>query len=390
MSGGEYPEYPVCSYRSLGQIAGKRRIMGIETFMTSLNYASCNEDWRSEWDALRITSEDRVLCITGSGDRPLNIIAQNPEKVTAMDLNATQNYLLRLKMVAMRVLPYSEYSSFLGLSAGTDRLSSWRRVRRDLPEECRRFWDNHTVLLEKGIIYSGRWERHLAKLASIVKVIRGTTIDQLFAFDDIEEQRSFVEVQWDRWWWRWAFRVFGSATFSRLFFGDPGFYQYAPKGMNIGRYVFDSMKRYLENGLARESFMLSLMFRSKLSRYDLPPYLDPVFVNEIIKRLHRIEIRTGNLLELMENVEEGCFTKFSLSDVPSFLNQKGFERLLDGIVRSGVPGARFCIRQFLTDHRVPNRLEGSLVREPDLEDCLRSKDRSFAYRFIAGSVIKER
>jgi S-adenosylmethionine-diacylglycerol 3-amino-3-carboxypropyl transferase len=105
--------------------------------------------------------------------------------------------------------------------------------------------------------------------------------------------------------------------------------------------------------------------------------------------MDRIEIRTGNILEFLESVEESSFTKYSLSDVPSFLDQNGFERLLDGIVRSGAPGARFCIRQFLTDHVVPGRLERVLVREPDLEGRLRKRDRSFAYRFLVGSVKHE-
>ena len=135
--------------------------------------------------------------------------------------------------------------------------------------------------------------------------------------------------------------------------------------------------------------MLSLMFKSKLSEYDLPPYLDPGCVKEIMDRMDRVEIRTGNLIELMESVEESSFTKYSLSDVPSFLDQKGFERLLDGIVRSGAPGARFCIRQFLTDHVIPDKLRAVVVREPDLEDRLRKRDRSFAYRFIVGSVRKK-
>lgn len=360
--------------------------MGINDFMTTLNYASCNEDWRSEWDALTITPDDRILCITGSGDRPLNLLPQNPRKVIAMDLNPIQNDLLRLKMAAMRKLPYDEYASFLGLTDGRDRQGSWRKVQEGLPEECRKFWDGHTNVLEKGVIYRGRWENHLRKMALIANGMRRATIRRLFAFDDIKKQRRFVEKRWDRWWWKLTFEVLGSAAFSRIFFGDPGFYQYVDRGMNIGRYVFEGMKRYLCNHLARESFMLSLMFRSKLSEYDLPPYLDPGCVEGIIERMDRIEIRTGNLLELMETAKEKSFTKYSLSDVPSFLDQKGFERLLEGIVRSGAPGARFCIRQFLTDHVVPHRFEGILVREPDLENCLRNRDRSFAYRFIVGRV----
>jgi S-adenosylmethionine-diacylglycerol 3-amino-3-carboxypropyl transferase len=97
--------------------------MRIKAFMTTLNYASCNEDWRSEWDALKITSDDRILCITGSGDRPLNLLFQGPGKVIAMDLNPVQNHLLRLKVAAMKELPYDEGSkrghtyffSFFGL-----------------------------------------------------------------------------------------------------------------------------------------------------------------------------------------------------------------------------------------------------------------------------------
>ena len=363
--------------------------MGVKDFMTTLNYASCNEDWRSEWDALKIKPNDRVLCITGSGDRPLNLLLQNPKDVIAMDLNPIQNNLLKLKMAAMRELPYDEYSSFLGLNNARNRLISWRKVRKDLSEESRRFWDNHTRVLKKGVIYRGRWENHLRRLALISSVIRGATIRRLFEFDDVEEQRRFVEMRWDRRWWRMAFEVFGSATFSRTFFGDPGFYEYVTRDMNIGRYVFESMKQYLENYLARESFMLSLMFRGKLSEYDLPPYLDPDCVEGIIERMDRIEIRTENILEFMESIVESSFTKFSLSDVPSFLDQKGFDRLLDGIVRSGAPGARFCIRQFLTDHVIPDRLRAVVVREPDLEDRLRKRDRSFAYRFIVGSVRKK-
>jgi S-adenosylmethionine-diacylglycerol 3-amino-3-carboxypropyl transferase len=362
--------------------------MSIKEFITTLNYASCNEDWRTEWDALKITSDDRILCITGSGDRPLNLLLQNPGTIIAMDLNPIQNYLLRLKMTAMEELHYDEYITFLGLTNGRDRLNRWEKVRENLSEKCRKFWDGHTKVLMKGVIYQGRWETHLRKLALIAKVIRGTTIKRLFEFDDVDEQRKFVEKRWDRWWWRLAFDVLGSATVSRTFFGDPGFYKYIAGDMNIGEYIFECMKEYLKNHLARESFMLSLMFNGKFSEYDLPPYLDPGCVEKIIERVDRVKIQTGNILELMENAKESSFTKYSLSDVPSFLDQKGFERFLDGIVRSGAPGARFCIRQFLTNHVVPGRFEKILVREPNLEEHLKKRDRSFAYRFIVGHLRK--
>lgn len=366
----------------------KRKSMSVKKFMTTLNYASCNEDWRSEWHALKIAPDDRILCITGSGDRPLNLLPKNPNNVISMDNNPMQNHLLRLKMAAIKELPYNEYSSFLGLNNGLNRMESWLKIRNNLPKESRRFWDHHTILLEKGIIYQGRWEKHLRKLAFIAKLIRPTTIKKLFEIENMEEQKRFIELEWDKWWWRLTFDILGRATFSRIFFGDPGFYQNVNRNMNIGRYVYENMKQYLKNYLAKKNFMLSLMFESRLNKHDLPPYLDFRFIEEIKKRMAKIEIKTGNILNLLESVKENSFTKYSFSDIPSFLNQDEFERLLSGIVRSAAPGARFCIRQFLTDHEVPDKFKRDLVREPDLEDYLERKDSSFAYRFIVGSVMK--
>ena len=360
--------------------------MSIKAFITTLNYASCNEDWRSEWDALKITPDDRILCVTGSGDRPLNLLYQNPGKIIAMDLNPIQNYLFRLKMAAIKEFQYNEYISFLGLTNSGNRMKSWRRIRENLPKDCKIFWDGQSKVLMKGVIYQGRWETYLRKLALIAKAIRGTTIKRLFEFDNVDEQREFVEKRWNRRWWRLTFEVLGSATISRTFFKDPGFYQYVAGDMNIGKYIFECMMKYLKNHLARESFMLSLMFNGNFSEYDLPPYLDPRCVEKIIARLDKVKIRTADILQHMENARENSFTKYSLSDVPSFLDQKGFERLLDGIVKSGAPGARFCIRQFLTNHNVPSRLEKILIRETDLEEDLKKSDRSFAYRFIVGHL----
>src|SRR3989337_2234761 len=45
-------------------------------FFKTLNYASVNEDWRTEAEALRPGPEDTVLCVTGSGDRPLDLLAR--------------------------------------------------------------------------------------------------------------------------------------------------------------------------------------------------------------------------------------------------------------------------------------------------------------------------
>ena len=46
-------------------------------FFSRLSYSFGNEDWRTEKRALGIRPHDQVLCITASGDRPLNLLARD-------------------------------------------------------------------------------------------------------------------------------------------------------------------------------------------------------------------------------------------------------------------------------------------------------------------------
>ena len=101
-----------------------------------------------------------------------------------------------------------------------------------------------------------------------------------------------------------------------------------------------------------------------------------------------MEWKTANLLELLETSPPGSFTRFSFSDVPSYLKQPDFERLLRAMIHAAAPGARFCIRQFLSDHAIPTDLLSSVQREPELERKLENEDRTFVYRFIVGTVRK--
>ena len=86
-----------------------------DRFFRSLNYASVNEDWRTEATALRPAAGDTALCVTGSGDRPLDLLAVAPMKVLAIDRNAAQTHLLRLKVAALSVFPFGDYAAFLNV-----------------------------------------------------------------------------------------------------------------------------------------------------------------------------------------------------------------------------------------------------------------------------------
>jgi S-adenosylmethionine-diacylglycerol 3-amino-3-carboxypropyl transferase len=360
----------------------------VTRFSRSLNYSSVNEDWRTERAALSPGDEDRILCITGSGDRPLNLLALSRARITAVDVNPAQNRLLRLKMLAMRELQFEEYVMFLGLEEADERwrLATFRTLAGGLSPEDRQFWRDHSSMIARGVIYAGRWERHYRRLSRFGSALRGRTIAALFELDNMESQRRFVSEQWERTWWRGVFTLSCSPAASFVLLGDPAFYRNVH--VRVGSYIYHRMTRSLRTHLARENFMMSLVLRGHLSSLDLPPWLTRAGVAVIRERLDALTEVTADLVSLLDRGGAEPFTRFSLSDVPSYLDGEQYERLLLSIAHHAPEGARLCMRHFLTRQQWPRIVRTRLVRDEPLERHLAETDRAFAYEFRIGRVMR--
>jgi S-adenosylmethionine-diacylglycerol 3-amino-3-carboxypropyl transferase len=140
--------------------------------------------------------------------------------------------------------------------------------------------------------------------------------------------------------------------------------------------------------LARENFMLGIVFCGKFHEQGLPAYLHPGSFQTLQNRLDRVKTVTSDILDFLKRTPDCTFSKFSMSDLASHLNQSQFHVLLQEIVRTAKPGARFCIRQFLSRHVIPQSLAGRIQRNYKLEAFLREEDRSFVYDFFVGCISK--
>lgn len=355
-------------------------------FATTLNYSAVNEDWRAEQAALQVGRGDRVFCITGSGSRSLVLLAHDPAHVVSVDMNPSQTHLLELQRAAMVRMGREAWVGFVGLTDATDRLERLAELGPSLPPDARRHWEAHRPQVRRGVLYQGRWERYHRRLSRIARMLRGRSLRRLLACRTIEEQREVVRTTWDRPWWRRTVRLLCSPRLARVAFGDPAFYANISPGMAVGDYIYDRMNSALERDLVRESFMLSFVLTGHLSADDLPPYLAPETYETIRARLGRIEAVTGDACDVLARTPRGAFTRFSLSDTPSYLDAAGLERLLAAVVHASAPGARFCIRLFLSGQSIPAGMQSRFRRESDLERRLETLDRAFAYRFLVGTV----
>ncbi|HTW91682.1 MAG TPA: DUF3419 family protein [bacterium] len=355
-----------------------------QSYARHLNYTSVNEDWRTEVEGLKLRPGDRVLCPTGSGVRPLALLAAEDVRLTAIDFAPAQNHLLRLLIAALQELSVEDAMGFVGLHdrPAAERLN--RLVCLHLPEATRAFWTAHRKKIARGVLYQGRFEQRFQQQARMIRRFRGKTVQELFAFDDIERQRAFVQTKWDTRTWRSVSRLALNPLVLRLTGADPAYYTNTAEPPRV--MLYRTMLAGLNRHVAKDNFMLSLALTGRLPESDLPPHLRADGIARIQPRLRNLEIVDAEVVAYLKSPDAPRFDRYSLSDVCSYMNTSEFSDLIHAVVESAVPGGRFVLRQFLTRYEVPPELTSRLAREPALEKRLAAEDRSIGYEFIIAEV----
>ncbi|MDN3505044.1 MAG: DUF3419 family protein [Rhabdochlamydiaceae bacterium] len=358
------------------------------SFYSILSYSFGNEDWRTEQKALQIKSDNHIVCVTASGDRPLNLLSLDCAKITAVDANSTQNHLLDLKKSAMKNLDYYSYIEFLGLTSNQKKKILPRKVFEDLNPESKEFWIKNMKMIEKGIIYQGQLEKSCANFSKFIYLMRGMRASKLTSFDDIEDQRKYIIKSWDKPFWRNTFKLFLNPKYSKYYIDDPGLCAYVSNDINPGEYIYDRMNQSLKSYLAKENPLFSLVLNGRVEKAGYSPYIMQEHCVNIKKRLDRLHYKSENMIDFLESQEEGSIDRFSFSDIASYMDEKSFNRMLRAMIKAAAPGARFCARQFLSDHSLDDDVKACLYRDEQLEQELEKEDRCFVYRFMTGEILK--
>lgn len=357
-------------------------------FYKRLNYSLGNEDWCVEEQALQVKSGDKVVCVTASGDRPLHLLMTDCAEIISIDMNQVQNYLLDLKLQAIAHLDYEAYLAFMGCEPTAHRLALFARIKPYLTKDAANFWEKNQKMISKGIIYQGLIERFTGVAAKIFNVVRHKKIQTLLSFTDIESQREFVERSWDTLVWRRFVEVLVNSKILSYVLNDPGLNSHVDSDLNSGQYIYQRMQRYLTTNLARNSALIQLIFIGKVLPEAYFPYLTYEGHSKIRRNIERLHYRTDNIIEFLQRQEKNSVDVFSMSDIASYMPQSIFEHLMNAIYHAAKSGARFCLREFMSQRKIPGNLTANFVRETELEEKLELEETNFVYRFLVGEVRK--
>ena len=359
-------------------------------FFNQINYSASNEDSDSELQALNISNADRVLCITGSGARTLDLLTAVPASITSVDLNPTQNHLLALKIAAIEELEHQEFLDFIGIGESAERLATFQRIAPSLSLRSREFWEKHLKLVRRGVIYCGTWET-LLRWISKSTVLRRQRIEQLWNAPDLESQKEHWRKHWTGPFLRNFLRLLATRFLWTRIIREPGAKLIDPK-FDVGDYLYHAIEKMVRHSLIRENPYANLLFKGRYTEHcQLPPHLREEQFLKLKQLTYRIEIVTCPLDQLLAD-RPNSFDAFSLSDFSSYAPIEAYHKIWKQVVYSAAKDSRFCERQFL----VKRDFESSqlakfnvarISRDVNLENQLQQMDHTCLYSFRAGTIL---
>jgi S-adenosylmethionine-diacylglycerol 3-amino-3-carboxypropyl transferase len=344
-------------------------------------YSTCDEDSFSELRALEIAPTDTIVSITGSGCRTLSLLTKNPRKVISVDYSPGQNYLLELKLAAIRSLSYDDLLAFFGVDESNQRWEIFESLAGQISGPAASYFRRHAKAIKTGVLFSGRHERFYLQVAPFMHLLFGRKLQRLFSAQSIEEQRQIYREQVAGKLWRWIIRQGLSESnlrrkLNRIEIDVP----------SVGDYLLERLDHTFSHHLAAKNHWMSFMFNGKYpDRKCLPHFLLRESYEAIRQATTILTPVTDNLIEYLKRLPDRSVDKFSLSDVTSCIDKAEFNALLDQIFRTGKPGARICYRNFLAKYSIP-RFDNRIIRDDALASELDRDDLAFAYTFEVATL----
>lgn len=353
-----------------------------------IRYAQCWEDADVLLDGLDIQPHEHCLAIASAGDNALSMLAKNPAKVIALDLNPLQLACLELRVAAYRRIEHAELLELVGSRPSSRRKDLYEKCRSLLQPDTRNFWDGKTDEIERlGIGGVGKFERYFRIFTNYVLplVHNRHCIKKLLQPADAEQRRDFYERHWNTWRWRLLINLFFSQTVMGRLGRDPAFFAYA-----------------------EESFSEHVANKARYSICELEPnsnpYMQWIFTSThgdalpFALREENFEAIRSNLDKLewyamsLEHYVEQCrshgerIDRFNLSNIFEYMSESAYSDLLSKLISASRPGSRLLYWNMMVPRSCPTNFQDKLRPLDKLATVLHQRDKAFFYRRL---VIEE-
>ena len=160
-------------------------------------YSHVNEDNRIEKELLETAGCKVAVAVAGSGERVIALMsAESCKEIHALDVNEEALFLLELKLIALAHLEIENYHQFTGHHITTkERRKLWfDELKNKFRAPCKKYWDHHLHIIERGLLYAGHFETFFEQGATIGQFIFRKTISGHFLRSQQRVTISFFQM----------------------------------------------------------------------------------------------------------------------------------------------------------------------------------------------------
>lgn len=362
------------------------------------------EDPRVDSQALILDGDSRVLTISSGGCNALNYLLEDPESVTAVDLNRHHIYLLNLKLAALKHLPsYESFFDFFGVGRGPDTGSNYLRyIAPALDRETREFWESNT--LTGSLIYGNRIgffrdaglydhsrNGYFLRFFHWLSRRLGCDIEKILGARTLNEQAELYTTHIDPFFDSWFVKFVGKLPVTLFGLGiPPQQYDELKRDLKNDRTVIDiyrnRVRRLACDFPIDENYFAWQAFARKYdteNRKAIPNYLKPDNYAHLKSNADRLKTEIGSATDVIRNGETGTFNRFVFLDAQDWMDGAAMNELWSAIAEKAERGSRIIFRTAGAASPIETDLSDDLrarfVYEKDLSENLFKQDRSSIY-----------
>ena len=327
--------------------------------------------WQARLDELKtenLAREPRAFCIASGGDTLFALLLPGVGRVDGVDVNPAQIWLCELKIAARRALSVREFER----ATGRDARAFYPRLRPDLSDDARRFWDANIETLRGGLNGCGLVDGVLRHASRGLRWLIGRrTVRALLRARDVEEQRRIWESRANCWRFRALFGLALNPLVLRAFYGA-ALREGLP--LDLGARVRANLERTLVKLPISSNPYIASLLRGRLPTQagNWPVALRPESFAAIDARLDDLTLSCADAASWLDAQTAGSIDFFGLSNVVEAIAPASGQRLLQSVQRAAAPGALICMRTITS-----NRAAGVAGLAPDARlNKWREADRS--------------
>lgn len=371
------------------------------------------EDPRVDLAALKLDKDSRILTISSGGCNAMNYLVEEPESVTAVDLNRHHIYLLNLKAAALEHLPrHEDFFAFFGEGKNERNVENYVKfIKPNLDDETTAFWEKNSLIgkliygkrinfFKNDGLYEHSRNGYFLRVFHRFSRILGCKPDEVLKAKTLEEQEKL-------------YKKFIAPFFDSFIIQTIGKMPVTLFGLGIPPQQYDELKRDLDEGgsivdiyrertkkLAveypiQENYFAWQAFSRKYDtkhRKAIPEYLKEENYDALKACVGNLKTEICSVTDEISRNVFGTFNRFVFLDAQDWMDRDAMTDLWSAVAENSKPGSRVIFRtagaSSPLEKNLPKGLRGKFHYEEKLSEKLFREDRASIYGGFHLYVVK--